>query len=284
MKVVLILLLTVNLVLCGGHENQTDDVLQLIKKAGFVGEVHEVETEDGYLLRVHRLLPQQGFTTKPPVFLMHGMLAASADYLVTGPKIALAYYLSENGYDVWLGNCRGNKHSTNHKTLSTESREFWKFSWHEIGFYDLPAMLDYVLMTTQTPRLFYVGHSQGTTALLVFLSTRPEYNQKIIQAHLFAPAAFMKHIPHPLAATLIAEVRNNFFGDYRWVSIGAVLDFGNQVTRFLCTERQKATLALCQSIIFAIVGPNRHGIELDTVRRNVLITSQQKCVRYNKTS
>lgn len=140
-------------------------------------------------------------------------------------------------------------------------------------------MIDYVLMTTHTPRLFYVGHSQGTTALLVWLSSRPEYNQKIIQAHLFAPAAFMKHIPHPLASTLIAEVRNNFFGNYRWVSIGAILEFGNQVTRFLCTERQKATLALCQSVIFAIVGPNRHGIELDTVRRNVLIMSQWKCVK-----
>lgn len=44
--------------------------------------------------------------------------------------------------------------------MSVESEEFWDFSWHEIGFYDIPAMINYVLETTKTDKLDYIGHSQ----------------------------------------------------------------------------------------------------------------------------
>lgn len=175
--------------------NVGDDVLKLIKTAGYKGEAHLVQTEDGYVLKVHRVLANKQGPPKRPVFLMHGLLAASADYVLTGRDIALAYYLSDAGYDVWMGNARGNKHSTKHKKYSFDSKEYWTFSWHEIGFFDLPAMLDYVLKCTENSKLFYVGHSQGTTSLLVLLSSRPEYNEKIIQGHLMAVSAFRNALP-----------------------------------------------------------------------------------------
>lgn len=258
-----ILCLTLNSVISEKVYSE-DDSLELIKRAGYQGEAHEVETEDGYILKMQRIVPSSGTSLKPPVFLMHGMIAASSDYLITGPKIALAYYLSDNGYDVWLGNARGNKHSMNHKTLSPNSGDFWKFSWHEIGHYDLPAMIDHVLKVTGSSRAFYVGHSQGTTSLLVFLSTRPEYNEKIIQAHLFAPAAFMKYFPHQLVRTLLPEIQRGFFRDYKYINLGTFYELGKQLTRVYCANRQP-TLAVCRSFLFAIVGENRHGIELDTV-------------------
>lgn len=124
-----------------------------------------------------------------------------------------AFLLSDNGYDVWLGNSRGTDHCLRHKTFSTDSKEFWNFSFHEIGFYDLPAMIDYMLRWTNSTKTFYVGHSQGSTSILVLLSARPEYNEKIIQAHLMAPAAFMKNLPHPLVKLFVHEfqVSNNLF-------------------------------------------------------------------------
>jgi lysosomal acid lipase/cholesteryl ester hydrolase len=175
-----------------------DDVLDLIKNSGYKGESHFVTTEDGYVLKVHRILPRQQKSTKNPVFLMHGLLAASADYVITGPKIALAFLLADSGYDVYMGNARGNKYSTKHKKFSTDSKDFWSFGWHEIGFYDLPAMLDFVLKFTKKTKLFYVGHSQGTTSLLVLLSRRPEYNEKIIEAHLMAVSAYRDSLPGSL--------------------------------------------------------------------------------------
>lgn len=110
--------------------------------------------------------------------------------------------MADNGFDVYLGNARGNSYSLKHKTLGIESQKFWDFSWHEIGIYDLPAMIDFVLNRTRSENLFYFGHSQGTTSFFVLLSMKPEYNQKIIQGHLLTPSAFFSNYPnffvHPL--------------------------------------------------------------------------------------
>jgi hypothetical protein len=46
--------------------------------------------------------------------------------------IILAFLLSDHGYDCWLGNSRGNDYGLKHKYLSTNSREFWNFSFHEV--------------------------------------------------------------------------------------------------------------------------------------------------------
>jgi lysosomal acid lipase/cholesteryl ester hydrolase len=175
---------------------KNDRLLEFIANAGYDGEVHKVLTEDGYFLRVHRLSAKSKSVVKrQPVFLMHGILATAADFLITGPDKALGFLLADHGYDVWLGNARGSRFSTKHQNFSKLSNEFWTFSWHEIGFYDLPAMIDYMLEVSGSPNAFFAGHSQGTTALLVTLSTRPEYNQKIIQAHLMAPSAYRKKVP-----------------------------------------------------------------------------------------
>lgn len=36
-------------------------------------------------------------------------------------------------------------------------------SYDEMGYYDLPAVIDYVLATTDHSNLAYVGHSMGET-------------------------------------------------------------------------------------------------------------------------
>ena len=179
------------------EENGGDNILDLINYSGYFGESHQVETEDGYLLKIHRVSSKRAApdTSKKPVFLMHGILATAADFLLTGPDIALAYLLADEGHDVFLGNARGSRHSMKHRTFSPDSSEFWNFSWHEIGYYDLPTMFDYMLNCTQSSKGFYVGHSQGTTAFLVFLATRPEYSEKVVLAHLMAPSAFRKKLP-----------------------------------------------------------------------------------------
>lgn len=109
-----------------------------------------------------------------------------------------AYILAEAGYDVWMGNARGNTYSRRHKSLKPTSSAFWKFSWHEIGYYDLPAMIDYVIKNTGVPKLQYVGFSQGTTAFWVMASTRPEYNEKISAMQALAPVAYVGNIKSPL--------------------------------------------------------------------------------------
>lgn len=40
----------------------------------------------------------------------------------------LAFRLSDLGYDVWLGNTRGNIYSRKHAWLDIDTPEYWQFS------------------------------------------------------------------------------------------------------------------------------------------------------------
>ncbi|ENN79470.1 hypothetical protein YQE_04114, partial [Dendroctonus ponderosae] len=168
--------------------------IDIIKEAGYPVEIHTVTTEDGYILNMHRI-PHNGKETsasKGPILLVHGLLLSSADWVVTREK-SLAFVLSEAGYDVWLGNNRGNTYSRSHLRLDpvTDRKEFFDFSYHEMGKFDLPAMIDYVLMQTQKTKIPYVGFSEGTTQFWVMASERPEYNEKILLANFWAPVIEM---------------------------------------------------------------------------------------------
>ena len=41
--------------------------------------------------------------------------------------------------------------------------EYWDFSFEEMGRYDIPTEIEYVLDQTKAKKLSYIGHSQGTT-------------------------------------------------------------------------------------------------------------------------
>lgn len=68
------------------------------------------------------------------------------------------------------------------------------YSWHEQGIYDLSASIDYALKETGAEKLYYAGHSMGTTAMWVLLSEKPEYNDKIELMNALAPVAYMSHM------------------------------------------------------------------------------------------
>lgn len=110
--------------------------------------------------------------------------------------------MADAGYDVWMGNARGNTHSRKHLYLSPDKKAFWDFSWHEIGQIDLPAMIDFVLQKTTMSKLHYIGHSQGTTSFFVMGSLRKDLMDKIITMQALAPVAFMSHLKSPFVRAL----------------------------------------------------------------------------------
>lgn len=68
----------------------------LIRRYGYPQETHRVTTSDGYILELHRIPTGRDNFNKPGprpvVFLMHGLLSSSADFLVLGPGTALGKF------------------------------------------------------------------------------------------------------------------------------------------------------------------------------------------------
>lgn len=56
------------------------------------------------------------------------MIAAAPEFLALGRNRSAGYIFSDAGYDVWLGNARGNTYSKRHKSLSPNDPRFWEFS------------------------------------------------------------------------------------------------------------------------------------------------------------
>ncbi|XP_022227947.2 lipase 1 [Drosophila obscura] len=161
---------------------------------------HTVTTYYGYMLKLINIPYSPRWKGaipnifKPVVFIQHGMTGSSDTFLLTGPSDGLPYMLADAGFDVWLGNSRGNTYSRKNKRLSPRRIRFWRFSWHEMGKEDIPASIDYVLNKTRQPALHYVGYSQGCTVFLVMLSMRPEYVTKIKTTNLMQPPGLCRNL------------------------------------------------------------------------------------------
>lgn len=168
---------------------------------GRILESHPVRTDDAYILTLHHLIAKNYTKTlNKSVLLHHGLLGSSADWTLLSEK-SLPSLLSDAGYDVWMTNARGNQYSRAHESMDVDSSQFWDFSWQEMGQYDLPAIINYIRSSTNSnDTINYIGHSMGATALLVLLSTLPEYNKYIRVGILLAPLAFMTDIKGPLGS------------------------------------------------------------------------------------
>lgn len=98
------------------------------------------------MYRVYKDSPyREDGSPKPVVFLQHGLADSCDSWIINFKEKAPAYVAAEAGYDIWLGNNRGNKYSQQHvKWDSTEDHEYWVYSFAELGKYDLPAFIKHV--------------------------------------------------------------------------------------------------------------------------------------------
>ncbi|XP_063373042.1 lipase 1-like [Cydia amplana] len=182
---------------------------ELANKYKYPTEEHHVVTEDGYILTVFRILPKCRNVTGYPIILLHGIYDSSDAFILAGPQNGLGYVLTENCYDVWAANHRGNVYSRNHLAFDpNKDPEYWNYSFDEHGFYDLPAVIDYVMKSTGLPKVNYIGHSQGTTDFFSMAALKPDYNAKIqLSVHL-APVVFLKRFGIPILKLLAPSVHS----------------------------------------------------------------------------
>jgi lysosomal acid lipase/cholesteryl ester hydrolase len=175
--------------------------------------------------------------------------------------------LADKGYDVWLGNTRGNFYSKRHVSLSARDRKFWQWyvfillfthnrSWDDSAWHDVPASINYILTKTGASKLAYVGHSQGATFSFACFTndecTRRFKNRVAINIAL-APVV---EIAHPTSAVL--EVLAKLHVD-KFFDIFGMHDFLPSTTLMrmlmphLC-EQKIISRAICSNMYCALAG------------------------------
>ncbi|XP_063530711.1 lipase 1-like [Cydia strobilella] len=270
-----------------GLPTNNKDFIQIASENGYKAEKHEVTTDDGYILTVHRIPPGSKCNKKTPLLVVHGLLLSSDCFVVSGPD-APGFVLAHECYDVWFGNVRGNYYSRRHETLDPDrDLEFWKFSVDEMGQFDIPAMIDYVLDTTNAETLNYIGYSQGGGSFFIMNSEKPEYADKINLFIGLAPATrhyysksvfdrFLMGAIYSLQAPLEAS------GIWEIASRGSL----SQGTLEAVCREPLFTDTICNLVVSAMDSAHLGSITSETMRRMFeqipAGTSTQNMARYGQ--
>ncbi|NXY83752.1 LIPM Lipase, partial [Alcedo cyanopectus] len=237
---------------------------QKIRFHGYLGEDYDVLTEDGYFLSLTRIPPGKGDTghsgSRSPVLIVHGFSLDGGDWVDNLPNNSLGFILADAGYDVWIGNSRGNSWSRRHVNLSVDQEEFWNFSFHEMAVYDLPAMVGFILRKTGQEKLFYVGHAQGNSLGFIAFSSMPQLAEKIKLFFALAPLYTFHRAKGPVLkiAFLPDTVLKAIFGTKQLTLVGrkerAII--AKTCSNLLIDE-------VCENEIFLIGGYNKKNLNVN---------------------
>lgn len=168
---------------------------EIVISNGFLINTYIVKTKDFYNLSLFQIVNPHHSKPGQPVLLMHGLVDSSDSWVSNDVKRSFPFILSSKGYDVWIGNNRGNKYSRSNDKISPENKEFWNFSLHEMGIYDLPAMIDFIINHSNYNKVVYIGHSQGAGQFFAFCSILPKYCKESIKGMIgLGPAVYLDNL------------------------------------------------------------------------------------------
>ncbi|SPO31466.1 related to YEH1 - steryl ester hydrolase [Ustilago trichophora] len=209
-------------------EKLVKDVRYYAASCGFEIINETVETQDGYYLRMNRIIDPQTTHKKHsdgrggfPVLIMHGLFQSSGSF-VTSEERSLAFWLARHGgYQVFLGNNRG-VFDMGHRTYKRSDPRFWDYNIRELAIYDLPAMIDYICKETGYDRIAYIGHSQGNGTMFISLSKGmvPELGKKLTYFGALAPAVYAGPLTSCFPFTTLGQLEWS-----KWKRFFGVLDF-----------------------------------------------------------
>ena len=127
-----------------------------------------------------------------------GVIGTALDFVSHGSELSPAFYLVNQGYDVWLSNTRGSRFSRNHTTLNPSyDDEYWRFTVTEQA-YDVRTNIEYILNQTGADVLSYIGFSQGGGIGFAALSLDNEWFASRVSVYIaMAPIVHTQHMTSP---------------------------------------------------------------------------------------
>ena len=109
-------------------------------------------TEDGYILDLWHVwnanvTPAVNEETgeRKTAFFQHGLIDTAGTWVFNQENKSVASNLALDGWDLWFGNNRGTTNSYLHETLTVDDKEYWNYTFTELGKYDVPANVDFIL-------------------------------------------------------------------------------------------------------------------------------------------
>ncbi|XP_070608432.1 lipase member M-like [Erythrolamprus reginae] len=239
------------------------NISEIIQYWGYPSEEYEILTSDGYYLKVNRI--PNGINSpektepKPVVILVSGVVTEGRSWLLNLPSNSLGFVLADAGYDVWLLNNRGTSWSRRHQNLTIDQEEFWNFSFHEMGIYDIPAAINFILNKTKQDSLYYIGHSQGASIGLITFSAFPQLAQKTKLLMCLAPPSTLEDFKGMIKYILQLPYK---IKRYLW---------GSKDFTFLSNKEKNIIANLCSypglnniciQILFSVTGFNENNINV----------------------
>ena len=126
---------------------------------GYTWDAHKIRTDDGFILTTFHVTGKIGHEietdhSRAPVVVMHGLACDAETWVWVDPDDPpvltedtpwpLPLHLFDDGFDIWMASNRGTKYCQEHETLDINTKEYWEFSWVEMGKYDDVSNIKYV--------------------------------------------------------------------------------------------------------------------------------------------
>jgi len=133
----------------------------------------------------------------------------------------MAFWLVDQGYDVWVTNIRAN-FGAGHTEYSRDDPRFWAWGLKELAF-DLRDVIEFVVGATGFAKVAYVGHSQGSGSMYLALSPGmcPEIGNKLSCFVALGPSVYAGPVLRKFPFSIMRQFRSRKW----WSLIFGVKEF-----------------------------------------------------------